>query len=416
MVKRVLMIAFHFPPMFGSSGLQRTLKFCKYLTDYGWEAVVLTVSPIAYWARNPDQLGEIGQDTRVIRAWTIDAARHLSVRGRYPSIFARPDRWANWWLSGVPTGLAAILRYRPRVIWSTYPIATAHCIGATLSRLSGLPWVADFRDMMVDDGYPADARIRAWHQRIESRAVNLASRVVLTAPGTLELYARRYPELNPDKWAIIPNGYDETNFAVAEGLAAGHESDGNIRLVHSGILYPSERDPTAFFDALKSLKATHGQLAGRLQVTLRATGHDDFHRKLIHSRGIEDIVQLRQGISYNKALAEMLQADGLLLFQASNCNNQIPAKLYEYVRTGNPVLALTDPEGDTAGAVTEIGGGLIARIDDPSDIRDALIRLATSIDAGNFVAPEKHVVEKFSRYAQTGELARILDSSAQTVN
>ena len=93
-----------------------------------------------------DLLKDVAPGTVVERAFAVDAARHLAVRGRYPAIVARPDRWAAWWLGAVPRSLAMIRKYRPAAIWSTYPIATAHTIGQTLHRLSGLPWIADFRD------------------------------------------------------------------------------------------------------------------------------------------------------------------------------------------------------------------------------------------------------------------------------
>ena len=139
------MIAFHFPPMQGSSGLQRTLKFARYLPDHGWQPIVLSAGAGVYQATSDAQLNEIGSTAVVRRAFALDAARHLAIHGAYPSWLALPDRWASWWLGAVPAGLALIRRYRPDVIWSTFPIATAHLIGLTLARMSGLPWVADFR-------------------------------------------------------------------------------------------------------------------------------------------------------------------------------------------------------------------------------------------------------------------------------
>jgi hypothetical protein len=94
----------------------------------------------------------------VERAFALDASRQLAVRGRYPAFMARPDRWVSWWLGAVPKGLAMIRKYRPQAIWSTYPIATAHKIACTLQRLTGLPWIADFRDPMAQDGYPEDRK------------------------------------------------------------------------------------------------------------------------------------------------------------------------------------------------------------------------------------------------------------------
>src|SRR5688572_20494345 len=136
-MKRLLMVAYHFPPFAASSGIQRTLGFARHLPAFGWEPLVLTAHPRAYHLRSDDHLEGIGQSMIVERAFALDAARHLSLKGRYPAFMARPDRWLSWWLGAVPKGLAMIRKYRPHAIWSTYPIATAHVIGSTLQALSG---------------------------------------------------------------------------------------------------------------------------------------------------------------------------------------------------------------------------------------------------------------------------------------
>jgi hypothetical protein len=104
MVKRVLMIAFHYPPMRGSSGIQRALKFSQYLPEFGWQPLVLTVNPRAYESVSHDQMCEVSDHVRVARAFALDTARHLSLRGRYPGLLALPDRWISWWLGAVPRG------------------------------------------------------------------------------------------------------------------------------------------------------------------------------------------------------------------------------------------------------------------------------------------------------------------------
>src|ERR1017187_600848 len=157
-MKRVLMIAYHFPPLAGSSGIQRTLRFVQHLPKFGWQPLVLSTNARAYEHTNHDLDGELPCGTVVRRAFALDSARHLSLWGRHIGALARPDRWVSWKLDGVRQGMKMIREFRPDALWSTYPIATAHLIGAELQRRSGIPWVADFRDPMAQDGYPPDPK------------------------------------------------------------------------------------------------------------------------------------------------------------------------------------------------------------------------------------------------------------------
>ncbi len=146
------------------------------------------------------------------------------------------------------------------------------------------------------------------------------------------MYAERYPGLPATRWAVIPNGYDEETFLDAERATSNRVEGGPIVLVHSGLLYPSERDPRAFFGAIAALRQEGRVSPATLQVILRASGFEQEYRAMLRERGIDDIVRLEPAVGYREALAELVGADGLLLFQASNCNHQIPAKLYEYLR------------------------------------------------------------------------------------
>jgi len=409
--RRVLLIAFHYPPASESSGIQRTLKFSQYLPDYGWTPAVLSAHPRVYARVSDEQLAEVPAGMPVLRAFALDTARHLAIAGRYPRALALPDRHVSWVLGGVVQGLALIRRFRPDALWSTYPIASAQLIGATLARLSGLPWVADLRDSMTEDAYPHDPVQRASFLKLERRVVTQAARVVFTTPGARAMYAARYPGVPAARWAVIENGYDEENFARARGRAAPPRHDrARVRLVHSGVLYPSERDPRPFFDALAALKARGVVDAQRLRVVLRYTGHDELHRAEIGRRGLDDLVELAPPVPYEAALAEQLAADGLLLFQAANCNHQIPAKLYEYLRAGRPILALTDAAGDTAGTLRDAGIDSIVAIDDAAAIEAGLASFLDRIEDGSAARIDPAQAGRHGRHARTGELAALLDA------
>lgn len=415
-MKNILMIAYHFPPVRVSSGIQRTLKFANYLLDHDWKALVLTVDPRAYDNISSDQVHEIPSEVVVKRAFALDTARHLSLKGRYLGWMALPDRWVSWCFGGVYSGLALIKQYRPKVLWSTYPIATAHVLGLILQRISGIPWIADFRDSMTEDGYPTNPLQRKFYLWIERQTVKHCSRAVFTTPGAIRMYAERYPEIPLSRWALIPNGYDEENFARAERseayLNALAHKTGQKVLLHSGILYPSERDPTQFFMALAELQQA-GILEPRgFKVILRATGHDDLYRQFIRKFGLENLVFLEPNVGYETALAEMLSVDGLLVFQASNCNHQIPAKIYEYLRAKRPILALTDPKGDTASVLRAAGISTIVPLDDEVAIAGLLRDFVTDTQGLKDVIASEATIAEHSRQSRTRLLVKLLDDVA----
>jgi glycosyltransferase involved in cell wall biosynthesis len=408
----VLMIAFHYPPFQGSSGVLRTWNFSRYLPDLGWSPLVLTASAIAYGPVEDRPGGlQVPTNVKLWRAMAFDTARHLAIRGRYLRGMALPDRWISWYPAAVGRALWIVRRYRPKLIWSTYPIATAHLVALTVQRLTGLPWVADFRDSMTEEAYPANPAERWLYQRIEQRAMRRATAIVFTTAGTRRMYEERYGDDTARKFHVIPNGYGEDNFRRAEALPrVQRRNNSQLVLIHSGVLYPSERDPRPFFQALASLKGKGLISAAELRIVLRATGHDELIQSLIDTAGVQDIVQLAGPIAYEPALAEMLEADALLLFQAANCNHQIPAKLYEYLRAGRPIFALTDERGDTAAALHTAGIDTIADLASAAEIEAKLPLFLQSVRDRSAPHAERQFAAKFSREAQTGDLAELLSS------
>jgi len=415
-MKKVLMIAYHYPPVQGSSGVHRTLCFSRYLPEYGWNPVVLTVTPGAYPRIDPRQSATPPDGVLIERAFAIDSARHLAIAGRHLKSLALPDRWISWWLSGVLKGLRLIHRHRPDVLWSTYPIATAHLIGLTLQRLTGIPWVADFRDPMTEvdpltgEEHPRDPTIRAMHAWIERATMRRAVRTTVTTPGAARMYAERYPDIPGSRISLIANGYDEDAFRGLQPTNRPSNPERRLVLLHSGLLYPEARDPQPLFTAIAELRQ-QGEVSSRtLRVVFRGSGHDALFRGKTRELGIDDIVSFEDLVPYTEALSEMLDADGLLVLQGANCNAQIPAKLYEYLRAGRPILALTDAAGDTAGVLAGDGLNTIAPLDSSDAIVAALREFLKRIRDPNATPASATDVQRHSRKARTAELAVLLDS------
>jgi glycosyltransferase involved in cell wall biosynthesis len=331
----------------------------------------------------------------------------LAVRGRYLHATARPDRWVSWRFDAVRRGLKLIERLRPAVIWTTYPIATAHLIGAELQRRTGLPWVADFRDPMAQSGYPADRRTHEQFLAIEREVFARAAACTFTTPSAAETYRRRYPR-SPARIVVVENGYDEASFKDANVRPRG--PDAPLVLLHSGIVYPEERDPSALFQALALVREREPLRSGRLRVRFRAPVYGDLLMTLAARAGVADMVEIELPLGYRAALEEMMGADGLLLLQAANCNEQIPAKLYEYLRARRPIFALTDAAGDTARTLAAAGVHTRAPLDDAPAIAELIGNWLRGAVTG--LLPTADAVAGASREARNALLCGLFDEVA----
>jgi hypothetical protein len=407
------MIAFHFPPAAMGSGHLRTLGFARHLPAFGWDPIVLSARALAYPRTAPIAAHVIPEGCVTHRALAFDARRHLGIGGKYPGFLAQPDRWSSWWPAAVAQGVRLIRRHQVCAIWSTYPIMTAHCIARTLSRITRLPWVADFRDPVAGSVEAENSYSVASQQRWERRVLRDASRVVVTTPGALRTYAGNYPAAHAEgRLAVIENGYDEIAF---EGLPEPPSRSGRpLVLVHSGLLYADGRNPAPFFAALARLQATGTLGAADVHVVLRASGSEATYTREIERLGLGEMVTLAPPAPNREALEEQARADALLLFQGHRFDRQIPAKLYEYLRIGRPIFALVGEHGDTAAVLRSTDSAQPVPIDDVDAIAVRLPAFVRAVREGRAPVARRQVVMGYARSAGAARLAGMLDGAAAT--
>jgi glycosyltransferase involved in cell wall biosynthesis len=238
--------------------------------------------------------------------------------------------------------------------------------------------------------------------------MTLADRIVFVTPSARAKYATKYPQTPADRMLVVENGYDEANFDAISGtpppLAARP-----LVLLHSGIVYPEERDPTALFVALAALKRSNKIKKGDFVIRFRAPGHADLIGKLADEHQVREWIEIGNPLNYQAALREMLESDVLLLLQGRICNEQIPAKLYEYLRAGRPILGLADPEGDTGRKLRSVGVPFVAGLEDADAIAANLVALLDAVRLDRVALVPQDVVKQYSRTHLAGVLARILD-------
>lgn len=407
-----LMVAFHFPPQAGSSGVLRSLNFAKILPEAGWDVSLLSANARAYERTSVDLMAQVPPDIRLARARALDVRRDLSIRGKYPELLAMPDRWSSWFFGGFRRGVQLVHSRQAQLVWSTYPILSAHLIGGMVARWTGRPWIAEFRDPVYHEDWDA-SRLKRWLlPRLEGWAVRRATCCVVTTDGARQLFERRYPEAR-GRVHVIENGYDEGSFENTRPQRLDIAPD-RLLLLHSGAIYPKERDPSHLFRVMARLRDSGRIDASRLCVRFRAPGADQAIRDLAQKLGVEDMVDVAGPVPYRQALQEMMGADVLVVFQGTAFNNQIPAKIYEYLRALRPILALVDCAGITAQRLAQFEGARNVDVLDESAIEAALLQAydAFIADPAAFRAPVRTVesVAPTSRQHGAWQLAQLMTS------
>ena len=286
-MKKVLMVVLDFPPC-KSAGVQRTLKFAEYLHLHGWEAIILTVNEGAHI--NTDMSQVIPDNVNhIYRSFSFNAARDFSIKGKYLNIMKEPDRWWTWRYTAVPLGKKIIKSLTPDVIWSTYPVATAHNIAGRLAKWSGLPWIADFRDP-IQQRY--DKTVNKWLDLtlpIERNTLINSTNVVFNTQQASLLYQSLYADIPLSKFHVIQNGFDEGNFSQIESEAKAENESNIFTLLHSGGIYSNGRDPSALFQALARLKSNNKISKNNFCLNFRGVSIS-LYQEQINRLGIEDIV------------------------------------------------------------------------------------------------------------------------------
>lgn len=419
--RRVLLIAFHYPPCATSSGMQRTLAFSRDLHAHGWDPIVLTVDPRAYQRTSEGQIADIPSYVDVHRARAIDVSRLLSVSGRYVARLAVPDQWWAWSWTALLHARRLVEAAKVDVIWSTYPIASAHVLASRLHRLTGRPWIADFRDPMVEyvesmqQWFPKDEALRRSRLAIERNALEKCARAVYCTSGASRIVSDRYAGVFDSKLAVIPNGFDEDAFQVADSFRKETAGGATRRvLLHSGTIYPgADRDPTALFRAVRQLLDEGLVDPTSFELRLRDPSNEEYFTRLAQQHGVSSVVSILPPLPYYHALAEMMEVSALLVLQGHTSNPAVPAKLYEYLRAQRPIIGLVDPAGETAATLAGVGIDTTASLVDASAIY-AQLRKWLGSTGEEMVArlPGPDVIARLSRRTRAMELAGLLDSVA----
>lgn len=436
-MKTVLLVSFLFPPT-NNIGAVRIGKFAKYLPDFGWEPVVLTVDDVG---RYPQTLPVEVRESTVVRTWypklrlpwahggdhakggesSVD--RPVSTpSGLLTSTLQRPLRFfytlpltqallsspTGWYLPGLRRALH-ITRERPvDAILTTYDPATPHMIGSALSRRTGTPWVADYRDPWTQSAYLR----RRWQpmqffeEQLERRLVRRSSLITATS----DPIAGRLERFHSRKVIVIRNGFDDDDFRdEAPPLTS------KFTVTYVGNLY--DRDLAPLLGAVRSL-LDNGTISAEA-FELRFLGNDVWRRLpgLIQKHGVGDVVKAYPAVSFKESLRKQRESTVLLLLGWCDERDRgiLPGKLFEYLGSSRPILGVTLERDEIAGVLERTGAGIIASTG--MAIRAQLAAWFAEYSAGGKVtsgyAPDADAIGSYSRREQARRLSQVLEEAVE---
>jgi glycosyltransferase involved in cell wall biosynthesis len=427
----VLIIAYYWPPS-GGSGVQRWLKFVKYLPQYGWEPHVFTPENPSFAIKDESLLKDVPEDAEIIR-FPIWEPYDLFFRFMKLCGKKRTAKPTEVGASGKKSFSEKIINWirgnffipDPRVFWvrpsfqflhgylhdndigtviTTGPPHSIHLIGLRLKRKNpDLRWLADFRDPWSEwgllDSLHAGKRARNYHKRLESEVLANADEVITITP----FFVKRFAALGNRHVQLLTNGFDEDDF---KGIAYSHTDKFIIR--HVGII--NERcDPRPFMIAVKEARHERADFREHVRIEFIGEVHPQF-KSFAGSPDFRNITAFTGNIPH-KELIGLYGSSSLLLLVLTGYKDPegyMPGKLFEYIATGLPVLGVGPVSGDAAALLTESGAGQMIASENVTGIKNSLLANFDHWKASTQASGTNSGKEKYSRRVITSRLVDLL--------
>jgi glycosyltransferase involved in cell wall biosynthesis len=423
----VLVLALFYPPLAGG-GVHRVLSFTRHLPAHGWDCTVVCGGEDDYWVRDESLLARVPAATEVLRVRGGSAlSAWLRLRGaagpragagggrRSGRAFAPLRALADWWLVPDPyagwsrraraTAAARAARGDVHAVLSSSPPDSAHLAAREVARERGIPWAADFRDPWVGLHFrtPPTLWHRARQAALEARVLEQADLVIAASrTHARELAARANGR--PRRLLELPNGYEPAPADPAAGDPA------HFRLVFTGTLSLME-DTGTLLEAVERVVRADPKARGELRVDLVGPYDLDWERRA-RARGLDGLVRFAGPRPHAESRTLQRAADALLLWKprGAGYRTMVPGKLYEYLDSGRPILALL-PEGDEAAEWVARARGWVGPPGAPEPLAAELAaRLARWRAEGRAPDARAEGLESRTRAVLAAELARALDS------
>lgn len=426
MTRRVLIITYYWPPS-GGSGVQRWVKFAKYLPSSGWQPVVYTPENPEMPSVDTSLYGDIPNEAEIIKTHiseiyslyrkltgakkggevnpinnqkkTFVQRLAMALRG---NLFI-PDPRISWVGPSVRFLKKYLKEHPVDVIVTTGPPHSMHLIGLKLSRATGVPWVADFRDPWTKMFYFKHLQLSKWafrkHRKLEREVLDGATRVIAVSP----FVQKEFQDMTGTPVELITNGFDPEDFEQPL------ERDGYFNITHTG-LFAADGNPDTLWEVLAEKCAEDMEFRDALRI--RLSGKTDI--QIIESVRKAGLGAHLVDLGYREhqiAVREQMNASMLILplRKEPEYRATLPGKLFEYLAALRPVLGIGQKDGAMAAVLSETRAGEVYDWDEKDGMRafvDRCWRLYK--DGADWNNTEN--IEKYSRKSTAAKLASLLDS------
>jgi len=419
---KVLIITYYWPPS-GGSGVQRWLKFVKYLQEFGIEPVVYTVEQPNYLIEDVSLLDEIPTNIKILRQpiWEPNKILSLFKKNKNsestgflnpnPSVFGKllqyiranyfiPDARKFWIRPSVKFLKKYVSENTIDMIITSGPPHSMHLIGLELKKQLGVKWISDFRDPWTEIDYfnqlPLTKKSVEKHQKLEQEVLKNADAVLVIG----ETMKEKFQKLSNNIY-IITNGFDGSDLKTEE-----IQLDKNFTITHVGLMN-ADRNPKVFWKVISEICNTNESFLNDLEIKLigKVAVEVDTSIKQYKLKKVKKITyRLHEEVQKYQLQSQVLL---LAVNNVPSAKGILTGKVFEYLQAKRPILAIGPTDGDLAAVLKETNSGIIINFNDAIKLKETILNLYQEYKKANLVVASKNI-EKYHRKALTEKLSKII--------
>ena len=415
---KVLVIAYYFPPM-GLSGVQRTLKFVKYMKNYNWEPTVLTAGATAYYAHDFSLLEEAeNAKVKVVRVGGKDINSRIAQKGtvkmpaekvrkllsRLSATFFIPDNKKGWCKKAIIKARELLQNEKFDLIFATGPPFSGFNMAVKLKNEFNLPLVIDYRDLWFGSQfgfYPTPLHSYR-HKKMEYAALKSADKIIVINRKIKEKILSAYKFLTFDDVFIIQQGFDQEDF---KDLPIDKKIKTKMIFTYMGIFYEFIT-PKYFLRAFKNLIVERPEIGSRIELHFVGILRKE-NEKLIRKFELQEFVKSYGYLNHREALVKAVSSDVLWMMvgRCRNADTVTTGKIYEYFGTRKPIFACI-ADGALKNSLNDYKASFIVEPDDIDGIKNMMLNIYNLYNKNQLPIPDEEFVEKHRRDFLTDELTK----------